>query len=146
VRPATIATLRKRLRHAVAAFGDVPLADLERMSDEVAGWQAKLPERAGHGIAQAFRQVLDAAVRWERMTRNPGKLAGPNRRPAPRGVRPFARHELEAIAVELSPMYQPIPAFAAATGLRPGVGGVGAPRHRPCGQDDQRPARSRRAR
>jgi hypothetical protein len=116
------------------------------MSDEVAGWQAKLPERAGHGIAQAFRQVLDAAVRWERMTRNPGKLAGPNRRPAPRGVRPFARHELEAIAVELSPMYQPIPAFAAATGLRPGVGGVGAPRHRPCGQDDQRPARSRRAR
>jgi Phage integrase, N-terminal SAM-like domain len=64
VRPATIATLRKRLRHAVAAFGGVPLADLERMSDEIAGWQAKLPERAGHGIVQAFRQVLDAAVRW----------------------------------------------------------------------------------
>jgi integrase len=53
------------------------------------------------------------------MTRNPAKLTGPNRRPAPRGVRPFARDELEAIAVELSPMYQPIPAFAAATGLRP---------------------------
>jgi hypothetical protein len=43
------------------------------------------------------------------MTRNPAKLTGPNRRPAPRGVRPFARDELEAIAVELSPMYQPIP-------------------------------------
>lgn len=65
VRPRTIATLRDRLRHASAAFGDVPLHDLERMTNEIAGWRARLPERAGHGIAQALRQVLDAAVRWE---------------------------------------------------------------------------------
>jgi hypothetical protein len=83
VRPRTIATFRDRLRHAVSAFGDVPLRDLERMTNEIAGWQAQLPPRAGHGIAQALRQVLDAAVRWERMSRNPAKLAGRNRKPPP---------------------------------------------------------------
>jgi integrase len=34
-------------------------------------------------------------------------------------VRVYSRAELDAIAVELSPEYAPIPAFAAATGLRP---------------------------
>src|SRR4051794_34344006 len=71
VRPRTIGTLRDRLRHPVAAFGDEPLRDLERMSAEIAGWRATLPPRAGHGIAQALRQVLDAAVRWGYLDRNP---------------------------------------------------------------------------
>jgi len=119
VRPRTIATLRDRLRHAVAAFGDVPLRELERMSDEIAGWQAQLPPRAGHGIAQALRQVLDAAVRWEYTSRNPAKLAGRNPKSPPRAIRAFTLAELEAIAAELSPAYQPLPSFAAATGLRP---------------------------
>jgi integrase len=119
VRPRTVATLRDRLRHAIAAFGDVPLRDLERMTHEIAGWQANLPPRAGHGIAQAFRQVLDAAVRWERMARNPAKIAGRNPKPPPRPVRAFTRAELDAIAVELAPAFAPLPAFAAATGLRP---------------------------
>jgi len=119
VRARTIATLRDRLRHAVAAFGDVPLRDLERMSDELAAWQARLPERAGHGIAQALRQVLDAAVRWERIARNPAKLAGRNPKPAPRAVRALTRAEVDALAAELPPTYAPLPAFAAATGLRP---------------------------
>jgi hypothetical protein len=118
VRPRTIATLRDRLRHATAAFGDVPLRDLERMTNEVAAWRARLPERAGHGITQAFRQVLDAAVRWEYMTRNPAKLAGPNRKPPARTVRAFTHAEIDAIGLELSPMYATLPAFAAATGLR----------------------------
>lgn len=119
VRPRTIATLRDRLRHAIAAFGDVPLRDLERMTNEIAGWQAQLPPRAGHGIAQALRQVLDAAVRWERMSRNPAKLAGRNRKPPPRPVRAFSLAEVDAIAAELSPIYAPLPPFVAATGLRP---------------------------
>jgi integrase len=119
VRPRTIATLRDRLRHAIAAFGDVPLRDLEYMTDDSAGWQAKLPPRAGHGIAQAFRQVLDAAVRWGRMSVNPAKAAGRNPKPPPRAVRTFTRAELDAIAAELAPAYRPLPVFAAATGLRP---------------------------
>lgn len=119
VRPRTIATLRDRLGHATRAFGDVPLRDLERMTNEIAGWQARLPPRAGHGIAQALRQVLDAAVRWDRMGRNPAKLAGRNRKPPPRAVRAFTRDEIDAVAAELSAIYAGLPAFAAATGLRP---------------------------
>ena len=40
VRPRTISTLRERLAHAIRAFGDVPLRDLERMTGESATWQA----------------------------------------------------------------------------------------------------------
>ncbi len=119
VRPRTIASLRDRLRHALSAFGDVPLRHLERMTNEIAGWQAQLPPRAGHGIAQALRQVLDAAVRWERMSRNPAKLAGRNRKRPPRPVRAFNLAEVDAISAELSPLYAPLPPFVAATGLRP---------------------------
>jgi integrase len=34
-------------------------------------------------------------------------------------VRAFTRNEIESIAAELRPAYRPLPAFAAATGLRP---------------------------
>lgn len=119
VRPRTIVTLRERLPHATRAFGVVPLRDLERMSGELASWQAKLPGRSRYGIVQALRQALEAAVRWGYMTKNPAKLAGRNRQPAPRSVRVFTRDELDAIALELSPMYVPLPVFVAATGLRP---------------------------
>lgn len=119
VRSRTIVTLRERLVHATRAFGDVPLRDLERMSGELASWQARLPERSRYGIVQALRQTLGAAVRWGYMTRNPATLAGRNRQPPPRTVRTFARAELDAIAVELSARYRPLPVFAAATGLRP---------------------------
>jgi integrase len=119
VRPRTIQTLDQRLGVATEAFGDVPLRDLERMSGEVASWQANLPERSGYGIVQALRQTLQAAVRWGYMTGNPAKLAGPNRQPSPREIRAFTSAEVEAIAAELSPRYQPLPAFVAATGLRP---------------------------
>ena len=119
VRPRTIVTLRERLPHAVRAFGSVPLRDLERMSGELASWQAKLPERSRYGIVQALRQAFEAAVRWGYMTKNPAKLAGRNRQPAPRSVRAFTRTELDAISAELSAMYGPLPIFAAATGLRP---------------------------
>ena len=54
VRPRTISTLRDRLGHATRAFGDVPLRELERMSNEIAGWQAQLPPRAGHGSRKRY--------------------------------------------------------------------------------------------
>ena len=119
VRPRTITTLRARLTYATGAFGDIPLRDLERMTGEIASWQAKLPERSGYGLVQALRQTLAAGVRWGYMARNPATLAGRNRQPSPRTVRAFTRAELDALALELSPMYAPLPAFAAATGLRP---------------------------
>ena len=89
------------------------------MPGEIATWQAQLPERSRYGIVQALRQTLGAAVRWGYIARNPATLAGPNRQPAPRPVRAFTRQEIDAIAAELRPAYRSLPAFAAATGLRP---------------------------
>jgi integrase len=119
VRPRTIETLRERLAHAVRAFGDITLRDLERMSGEIATWQARLPDRSRYGVVQALRQTLAAAVRWGYMTRNPATLAGRNRQPSPRTVRTYTRAELDALSDELSPVYRSLIAFAAATGLRP---------------------------
>jgi integrase len=119
VRPRTIATLRERLRHAERRFGAIPLREFERMTDEVAAWQAKQPSGVRYGRVGALRQCLGAAVRWGYISRNPAVLAGKNRQPAPRVVRAFTYAELDRIAAELSPQYQPLPTFAAATGLRP---------------------------
>jgi integrase len=119
VRARTIATLKQRLSYPVDAFGDVSLSDLERMSGDIATWQTKLPARSRYGIVSALRQALEAAVRWGLISKNPAKLAGRNPQPAPRTVRAFTRDELDAIAAELDPRYAPLPAFAAATGLRP---------------------------
>jgi hypothetical protein len=83
MRPRTIAILRERLRCAVIALGAVPLCDLERMSGDIAAWQAKLPERSRYGIVQALRQTLGAAVRWAYINSNPATLAGRNPQPAP---------------------------------------------------------------
>jgi integrase len=115
----TIDSLRQRLGYATRAYGDVPLRELERMVDELAGWRTKLPERSCYGIVGALRQTLGAAVRWDYMSRNPAKLIGPNRQPSPMPIRAYTFAEVDAIAAELSARYQPLPAFAAATGLRP---------------------------
>jgi integrase len=118
-RSRTIGTLRQRLAYATRDYGDVLLAELERMSGELADWQATLPERSRYGIVQALRQTLEAGVRWGYLGANPAKLAGPNPQPTPRAVRVFTYLELDTIAAELSKAYQPLPAFVAATGLRP---------------------------
>ena len=67
----------------------------------------------------ALRQTLAAAERWGYMRANPAKLMGPNRQPPPRPIRAYTLAELDAIAAEFSPAYWPLPAFGAATGLRP---------------------------
>jgi integrase len=119
VRPKTVTTLRERLAYATRDFGTVTLRNLERMSGDLAAWETRLPERSRYGITGALRQALAAAVRWGHMTSNPATAAGPRRQPPPRPIRAYARTELDAIAVELSPAYRPLPVFAAATGLRP---------------------------
>jgi integrase len=118
VRPRTIATLRERLRHAERAFGNVPLRELTGMAAEIAAWRAVQPERVRHHRLGALRQCLAAAERWGYIDRNPAALAGRNRQPSPRVVRVSTRAELDAIAAELARHYAPLPALAAATGLR----------------------------
>ena len=48
---------------------------------EIAAWTRKLPEGSRYGIVQAFRQTLEAAVRWGLIGTNPAKLAGRNPQP-----------------------------------------------------------------
>jgi integrase len=115
----TIETLRDRLKHATRAFGDVHLLELESMSGEIADWKRGLSDRMRYSIVQALRQTLQAAIRWDYMTRNPAVLAGRNPQPKPRPIRAYTQDELDAIAAELAPEYQAIPALGAATGLRP---------------------------
>jgi integrase len=119
VRQRTVTTLRERLRHAERGFGSVPLRDLERMVDEIAAWRAKQPQGVRYGRTQALKQALTAAVTWGYMSTNPVKVIGKNPQPPARPVRVYTREELDAIADELSSEYQPLPAFVAATGLRP---------------------------
>lgn len=68
VRSRTIATLRERLRHAVRDFGDISLRELARMTNELAAWQTRQPERVRHARMSALRQCLAAGVRWATWT------------------------------------------------------------------------------
>jgi hypothetical protein len=124
VRPRTVKTLRDRLGYATADFGDVPLAELEHMADEIAGWQAKLPARSRYGIMQALRQTLAAAVRWRYMGSNPAAQAGSNPQPPPRPVRAFTFTELDASlpswrpAIGRCPVLSPRPGCGPRSGFR----------------------------
>jgi integrase len=115
----TIRTLRERLQRPLATFGAVPLADLEGMVHEIARFVAGLPDRYRHPVVLAFRQAVEAGVRYGYLASNPVKAAGPNPSPRPRPVRVFARAELDAIAEELDTRGAAAVRFAAATGLRP---------------------------
>lgn len=115
----TVRTLRERLQRPLRRFGDVPLVELEGMADEIAQFVAGLPDRYRHPVVLAFRQVVEAGVRYGYLTSNPVKAAGPNPAPPPRPVRVFTTAELDAITHELNTRGASAIRFAAATGLRP---------------------------
>jgi integrase len=116
--PATIRTLRERLRRPLATFGGTPLADLQHDVVAVAEWRASLPPGYAYQVTAAFRQVFDAAVRWKLVSENPVRASGVNRQPPIDEVRPLEVDEVERLAVELG-RYGPLVRFAAWTGLRP---------------------------
>ena len=89
------------------------------MADEIAGYAVTISERLRYPLMAAFRQALEAGIRYGYMTRNPAKLAGPNPMPSPRDIRVYTPDELKAIADELGPLEAAAVQFAAATGLRP---------------------------
>jgi integrase len=68
---------------------------------------------------QAFRQTLEAGVRWKLIRENPAKLAGPNPQPHRTEIVPFTIDEISRLALKLGPLYGPLVVFAAETGLRP---------------------------
>jgi integrase len=118
-KPRTITELRWRLKQSEERFGEIRLVELEGMADEIAGYAVTLSERLRYPLMAAFRQALEAGVRYGHMTRNPAKLAGPNPMPTPREIRVYTPDELEAIVSELGPLGAAAVKFAAATGLRP---------------------------
>jgi hypothetical protein len=117
--PRTIRTLRERLQRPLAAYGEIPLSELEAMAGRIADFRTTLPERFAHSVIGAMRQVLAAGVRWGHITRNPATLDGENPTPSPRALRAFTIAELETLQAELGITYGPLVHFAAATGLRP---------------------------
>src|SRR5215204_3753059 len=80
--PATIARLRAMLKKATDAFGDVRLREL--LPDEIGAWAKRIPEGHRHDAMVAFRQVLNAAVRWKLLDENPASSLPTRCRGAPR--------------------------------------------------------------
>ena len=60
----TVGTLRERLAHSRARFGDWTLRELEGAADDIAAWRATLAESSRYRLTAALRQALGAAVRW----------------------------------------------------------------------------------
>ena len=173
VRPRTIRPCASGSAYARAAFGDVPLRDLERMSGEIAALAGTLPDAPGTGSCRRSGRRSSAAVRWGYMSAQPGearRAATASRRRAP--VRALHRRRGRG---DRGRAVADVPAAA---GVRRrdraaarGVAGARAPRRRPprrraqraphglerrgggAGQDDPQPppgaavaARARRAR
>jgi integrase len=117
--PGTVTTLGRRLKRPRETFGKLELRQLETRAREIAAWKATLPERSRYGIVSAFRQVLNAGVRWKLMHENPVTLSGPNPQPKRTEIVPFTRGEIDALAIELGRVEGALVVFAAETGLMP---------------------------
>jgi integrase len=86
----------------------------------VYAWRFSVPEGHRFEATQALRQVLNRAVCWGLLDYNPAKLGVPNPARRAKEKRPFeTRRQVEAVAAQLGPVYEPMVIFAAATGLRP---------------------------
>lgn len=101
--PATVQSLRWRLVRPLREFGDLQLPDIR--TGELAAWEASLPPRFRHDVVRALRMVLDAAVAWEHLAKNPAKATGKN--PSPPVVeRPVLEPaEVERLAAEMAHPY-----------------------------------------
>lgn len=120
VDPATTSKLRYELVHATRAFGDRRIDTLQ--TAEIAAWRSTLPALSRHQLFRSFRQVLEQAVTWQMLDRNPTDRIR-NRRARldeDREIRPFETwEEVDAISAELIPIYRALPIFLVGTGMRP---------------------------
>jgi integrase len=116
--PATVQSLRWRLVRPLQVFGDVRLSDLR--TGEIAAWEGTLPPRFRHDVMRAMRMVLDAAVAWQYLEKNPAKATGKN--PAPPVVERIVLEpaDIERLASEMRPPYDAAILVGAWCYLRPG--------------------------
>lgn len=101
--PSTVKSLRWRLVRPLREFGDVQLPDLR--TGELATWEASLPPRFRHDVVRALRMVLDAAVAWEYLPKNPAKATGKNPSPAVVERAVLEPENVERLAVEMGHPY-----------------------------------------
>ena len=117
--PVTLEKLRWLLTHAIAAFGERRLDELE--PHEIAAWRMTIRPGYRFEATQALRQVLQRAVVWGLLDINPAKIGVENPQRRPTEKRPFESwDDVEAVAARLRGGLGPMVIFAAATGLRPG--------------------------
>jgi integrase len=114
----TRATLEERRAPARRVFGNWTLAELEGAADDIARWRSGLADTSRYRLTLALRQTLGTAVRWRYLTRNPAVEAGRNPEPRSEELLPFTPDEVDAVAVELGPVFGPLVVFCAETGLR----------------------------
>jgi len=115
---ATLRTLRFRLNHAVAAFGERRIETLQPIELDV--WRSRLPALSAHYIFRAFRQVLEYAVAMNLIEQNPTARIRNTRAASRKEQRPFHDWaQVEAIAAEMDPRFAAIPIVLVGTGLRP---------------------------
>jgi integrase len=109
----------RRYKTAVEVFGERTLRDLEHARGEITEWVASLPETQQARKLRAVRQVLNAAVDWQRMIRNPaaGVKAATVRAAE---VEAFTdTEEVDAVCDELAAAWAVLVVVASETGLRP---------------------------
>ena len=90
-KPRTITELRWRLKQSEEKFGTIPLAELEGMSDEIAGYAVTLRERLRYPLMAALRQALEAGIRYGYLTRTRPSSRGRTRCPHRANPRLHAR-------------------------------------------------------
>lgn len=112
-------TMRERLAPARDHFGPWTLAELEGAADDIARWRRALgSEHARYRHTRALRQVLNAAMRWRYIARNPAVDMGTNAQPHPKEIDPFAPGEVERIVEEMAPQDASLVLLGVETGLR----------------------------
>jgi integrase len=110
---------KRRYKTAAEVFGDRPLRELEHGRGEIAEWVAQLPATQQARKLRALRQVLNAAVAWDLMLRNPAAAVKARAVRAPE-VEHFAdTAEVDLVAYEIGKPWGQLVTLATETGLRP---------------------------
>jgi integrase len=106
-------------KSAADVFGDRRLRELEHARGEVAAWVAQLPPSQRARRLRALRQILNAAVDWDLMLRNPASGVKTRAARAPE-VEHFAdTAEVDLVADEIGAPWSALVVLATETGLRP---------------------------
>lgn len=120
VEASTVTTLRFRLAHALAVFGDRRLEEFDYATTrlELEAWRARLPDSQRYPVTRALKQALRAAVERRLIDHDPTAFLR-NPQPKAREVEPTTLDELGLFVDEFGAFDGALVTFAWSTGLRP---------------------------